>query len=59
MIPTQVVFSLPLFALHKLDSLDLHWFSLVSAFGESMHFIAGLLGDQPVYLVDISHLLYL
>ena len=26
---------------------------------ESMHFIAGLLGDQQVYLVDISHLLYL
>ena len=35
MIPIQVVFSLPLFALHKLDSLDLHWFSLVSAFGDS------------------------
>ena len=26
---------------------------------ESMHFIAGMLGDQQVYLVDISHLLYL
>ena len=35
MIPIQVVFSLPLFALHKLDSLDLHWFSFVSAFGDS------------------------
>ena len=35
MISIQVVFSLPLFALHKLDSLDLHWFSLVSAFGDS------------------------
>ena len=35
MIPIQVVFSLPLFALHKLDSLDLHWFSLVSEFGDS------------------------
>ncbi len=35
MIPIQVVFSPPLFALHKLDSLDLHWFWLVSAFGDS------------------------
>jgi hypothetical protein len=35
MIPIQVVFSLLLFALHKLDSLDLHWFLFVSAFGDS------------------------